>query len=75
MSPAEMKLPKIDQTAFSMTDFYDWWWNGDPAPPFLHLGRDVILEVAKVKMAYELEVAKARVVALEQMNEVMNKGR
>jgi hypothetical protein len=75
MSPGEMKLPNIDQKAFSVVDFYDWWWNGDPAPPFIHLGRDIVLEVAKVKMAYELDVAKARVVALEKINQVMGKSR
>ena len=71
MAEKEMKLPKIDEKAFSRVDFYDWWWNGDPAPPFIHLGQDEILQAARIKMAYELEVAKVRVTALEQMNKLM----
>jgi len=75
MSPAEMKLPKINAEAFSLVDFFEWWWNGDPAPPFIYLERDMLLEVAKIKMGYEVEVAKARVVALEKINQVIGKKR
>jgi len=71
MSPAGMKLPQVSAEAFSLVDFFEWWWNGDPAPPFLYLERDMLLEVAKIKMGYEVEVAKARVVALEKINKVM----
>jgi hypothetical protein len=75
MSPVEMKLPKINAEAFSLVDFFEWWWNGDPAPPFIYLERDMLLEVAKIKMGYEVEVAKARVVALEKINQVIGKKR
>lgn len=75
MSPAGMKLPKIDAEAFSLVDFFEWWWNGDPAPPFIYLERDSLLEVAKIRMSYEVEIAKARVVALEKINRVMDKKR
>jgi len=73
MSPGEMKLPNVNKEMFTVTDFLDWWWNGDPAPPFIYLERDVIQEIAKVKMGYELEVAKARVVAIEKINQIMGK--
>lgn len=75
MSPVEMKLPKINAEAFSLVDFFEWWWNGDPAPPFIYLERDMLLEVAKIKMGYEVEVAKARVVALEKINQVIGRKR
>ncbi len=75
MSPGQMKLPNVSTEAFSIVDFFEWWWNGDPAPPFIYLERDMLLEAAKVKMAYELEVAKARVVALEKLNQVVGKSR
>jgi hypothetical protein len=71
MSPAGMKLPQVSAEAFSLVDFFEWWWNGDPAPPFIYLERDMLLEVAKIKMGYEIEVAKARVAALEKINRVM----
>jgi hypothetical protein len=73
MSPGEMKLPNIAKEAFTLADFFEWWWNGDPAPPFIYLGRDAIQEVAKVKMGYEIEVARARVAALEKINQIMGK--
>jgi len=71
MSHAGMKLPQVSAEAFSLVDFFEWWWNGDPAPPFIYLERDMLLEVAKIKMGYEIEIAKARVVALEKVNKVM----
>jgi hypothetical protein len=70
-----MKLPQVSAEAFSLVDFFEWWWNGDPAPPFIYLERDMLLEVAKIKMGYEIEVAKARVVALEKINKVMGQKR
>ncbi len=70
-----MKLPDITKDTFTLADFFEWWWNGDPAPPFLYLERDMIQEVAKIKMVYELEVAKAKVAALEKINQVMGKKR
>jgi hypothetical protein len=70
-----MKLPQVSAEAFSLVDFFEWWWNGDPAPPFIYLERDMLLDVAKIKMGYEIEVAKARVVALEKINKVMGQKR
>jgi hypothetical protein len=73
MSPGAMKLPIVGAEAFSVVDFFEWWWNGDPAPPFIYLEREILLEAAKIKMTYELDIAKARVVALEKLNQVMGK--
>jgi hypothetical protein len=70
-----MKLPNVATEAFSIVDFFEWWWNGDPAPPFIYLERDILFEAAKIRMAYELDVAKARVVAIEKLNQVVGKMR